>query len=168
MADGRFPERLYFLRHGLADRAAFKGDDDDLRPLTTAGQYKLERCLPAFRRLLNEVDLVLSSPLLRAKQTAEIVAQGVPLDCEVEEVPAVGPWLAPRALAATLNERPGHERVLLVGHEPSFSATISDLIGGGALVCKKGGLARVDLYPGPELRGELVWLLPPRALLCRA
>jgi len=73
-------------------------------------------------------------------------------------------------------EPPGHEidesglmppeaRVMLVGHEPSFSEVIGAITGGSLVVCKKGSLARVDLTDRDRLLGLLVWLLPPKAML---
>jgi phosphohistidine phosphatase SixA len=59
-------------------------------------------------------------------------------------------------------------KLLLVGHEPDFSTVIGQLIGAGRIVCKKGGLARVDLKSPHELPGELVWLLPPRLLVMKS
>jgi phosphohistidine phosphatase len=67
-------------------------------------------------------------------------------------------------LARILTEHGTSERFLLVGHEPSFSDVISDVTGGSQVVCKKGGLARVDLVAGRKPLGELVWLIPPKVL----
>jgi phosphohistidine phosphatase len=67
-------------------------------------------------------------------------------------------------LRDVLRRYPNAESIMLVGHEPSFSATISQLIGGGQIVMKKGGLARVDVDSIDSLHGELIWLLTPKLL----
>lgn len=156
--------RLYFLRHGRADRDAYDGADDDLRPLTPAGRDRLRRCLPALLALDLDLDLVLSSPLTRARQTAGIVAAGLGRGKLVAETPDLGHGFSLRKLAELLAAHRSARRIMLVGHEPSFSQVIGDLTG-GRVVCRKGSLARVDMLPNGVLRGELVWLLQPRILL---
>jgi len=153
--------RLYFLRHGLATRRLWSGPDE-LRPLTPRGveRMRTEARLLAAMRL--RVDVLLTSPLTRARQTAEIVAQE--LGAAVQEEPRLGLSFDLAALHAILHAYPQARSLLLVGHEPGFSLTIGALIGGGRVVCKKGSLARVDLYSTDPPRGELLWLLPPKAL----
>jgi phosphohistidine phosphatase len=76
----------------------------------------------------------------------------------------LGPGFDIEQLAAILRDHASARALMLVGHEPSFSETISALIGGGRVVCKKGGLACVDLPDVSNLSGELLWLIPPRLL----
>ena len=75
------------------------------------------------------------------------------------------PGFGPRDLAEILEQFPRSNELMLSGHEPDFSETISYLIGGGNIVCKKGSLARVDLVDAGPLAGELAWLIPPKALV---
>lgn len=155
--------RLYFLRHGLADRRAWSGDDFS-RPLTTAGKQRMAREAATMAQLDLQVDLILTSPLTRAAQTAAIVAEHLDLAdlvC-VDERVAFG--LDAGTLARLLADHAVARRVLLVGHEPSFSLTISEITGGSDVICKKGSLARVDLIQDDPPRGDLVWLLPPKIL----
>ncbi len=113
---------------------------------------------------------MVTSPLARARQTAEIVADRLGLRrpaCWATRASAWGstcrPW--PPSWPGSA-EDPRH--ILLVGHEPGFSSVIGELTG-GAVVMRKGALARVDLQVGRRARGELVWLLQPRLLLtCQA
>lgn len=154
--------RIYFLRHGKADRTAWDGADDR-RPLTDEGREALERSAAGLQRLDLGVDLVLSSPLVRAVQTADIVADILGCAGGVVVDRRLGPSFGPGDLAALLAEH--HEgRLLLVGHEPSFSAVVGMVTGGSRLTFRKGGLARVDLVRERPPRGSLEWLLPPRAL----
>jgi phosphohistidine phosphatase len=115
-------------------------------------------------RLKLEVDLILTSPLARAHQTADIVAGALGMrDCLVADR-RLAPGFGVGALLEMVREHPGLSAIIVVGHEPDFSETISALIGGGRVVCKKGSLARVDLPADGSLNGELVWLVPPGIL----
>jgi phosphohistidine phosphatase len=156
--------RLFFMRHGLADRRAFRGKNDDLRPLTEVGKRRIEQEADTIARLKLGLDVILTSPLTRARQTAEIVALRLGLSdlCFAEEDLGLG--FDVDALVALLAAYPEAERLLLVGHEPGFSEVMAAISGGSAIVCKKGSLARVDLTVGREPEGELVWLIPPRVL----
>jgi phosphohistidine phosphatase len=155
--------KLYFLRHGLADRSAWMGTDFE-RPLTEEGKERMMHEADCIRQLDLGLDAILSSPLVRAYQTAEIVADRMNmLDLLVVDE-QLEPGFGPSDLAQILEGYPQADELMLVGHEPDFSETISFLIGGGSIVCKKGSLARVDLIDAGPLAGELVWLIPPKAL----
>jgi phosphohistidine phosphatase len=156
--------KLYFLRHGLADRAEWDGDDFE-RPLTEKGKARMAREADTLAKLGLEVDLILSSPLTRARQTAEIVARRLGLADRLQIDERLSPGFALGALAKILEAQAKRQALLLVGHEPDFSETIGALIGGGQVLCKKGALARVDLCPEHPPRGHLVWLIPPSVLV---
>jgi phosphohistidine phosphatase len=156
--------RLYFLRHGLAaNRSEWSGDDSE-RPLTSKGQALMAREAQTIAQLGLQLDLILTSPLVRALQTARIVAEALGMQERLQADERLAPGFGMPALAEVLKERSGVSALMLVGHEPDFSETIGALIGGGRVVCKKGGLARVDLPDDGSLAGELVWLIPPGVL----
>jgi phosphohistidine phosphatase len=111
------------------------------------------------------VDRIITSPLLRALQTAEIVAVELRRKDRLVTDQRLGPDFGPERLPEILRENRETRDLMLVGHEPSMSATIGRLIGGGRVELKKGGLARVDVPDPAELSGSLDWLLPPRVLL---
>jgi phosphohistidine phosphatase len=159
--------QLYFLRHGIAvDHGALGYEhDDDARPLTEEGIWLTQQVAVALKKLV-KADVILSSPLPRAKQTADIVSQamGVPLI----ETPLLGlsfnrERLDSALLAAQAARDPKRlKRVILVGHEPSMSETIGALVGPGlSLRLKKTGLARVDVNDIGLGDGTLRWLLTP-------
>lgn len=150
---------IYFLRHGIAEDSSPDGSDA-ARRLTDKGIAKLEGAREGLRRLKVAPDLLLTSPLVRARQTAEVVGRHLGLDPQVAE--ALAPGCDAEQLLALLAGYPGAARVMVVGHEPDFSSMIAELTG-GQVEMKKGALARVDLEPG-ERRGTLVWLAPPRGL----
>ena len=162
----RAKRRLYFLRHGLADRAAWSGDDDDLRPLTPEGERRLAISARTLDRLNLGVDLILTSPLTRARQTAEIAAAGIGAAGNVRIDEGLSHGFGIDDVTRLLRTHEDRERLMLVGHEPSFSQVIGRLCDRAAVVCKKGSLARVDLYDLAEPpRGQLVWLLQPKVLV---
>ncbi|MBN1305030.1 MAG: histidine phosphatase family protein [Anaerolineales bacterium] len=155
---------LYFLRHGIAaDRFEWSGSDAD-RPLTGKGRLRIELIA---RRLAGVVDfdLVLTSPQLRALQTAEIVAGFVTVD----QGPLVDDRLAYgfdlQGLSEIVDQYAALESLLLVGHEPGFSTVVGQLIGGGRVRFKKGTLAKVRLGLPESLQGELLDLLTPKMMI---
>lgn len=156
--------KLYFLRHGLAeDRAEWQGADFE-RPLTEEGKEKMKREAATIANLGLEIDLIVTSPLARAYQTAEIVAKKLDLLDKLITDGRLSPGFRHGALGRLIRAYPKAATLMLVGHEPDFSATISYLIGGGRIDCKKGSLACVDIPDPSRLRGDLMWLLPPKVL----
>lgn len=162
---GKTKVKLYFLRHGPAvERTAWQADDDFARPLTERGQAVVQCVAEALAALQLKPEAIITSPLARAFQTAEIVARRLDLNAHLVKDDRLMPGFGLDGLTAILQAHADLSAIMLVGHEPDFSTTISTLIGGGALVCKKGGLARVDILATSPLRGELVWLIPPSVL----
>jgi phosphohistidine phosphatase len=156
--------QLFFLRHGLADRSAWHGDDFK-RPLTPKGRSRMQREARQLGRIGLQVDYILSSPLIRAVQTAEIVASFLKRKDRLVLDDRLKPSFDMAKLQALLTDYADAEKLMLVGHEPDFSTVIGQVIGEGDVVCKKGSLARIDLDSLHTLHGELVWLLPPRILI---
>ena len=164
--------QLLFLRHGVAEpRETWTGDDGQ-RPLSVQGRKAMERTAAAFVELGIAPQVIVTSPLTRARQTAEIAAQGMGMSDRVVLDARLEPGFDAGALSDILSEHSDCDVVMLVGHEPDFSLIVGRLIGGGRVVCKKGGLARVDVDDGvtggSAGSAELVWLLPPRDLTRRA
>jgi phosphohistidine phosphatase len=149
--------KLYFLRHGIAyERETWQGDNDEFRPLTDDGIAAMKREAKSFERLKLKLDVIITSPLVRARDTARIVAKR--LDLKILESDLLKPGFSIQMLEKLTTDYPQHSNLMLVGHEPDFSRVISTVIGGGYIVLKKGGLARVDITAQQPLRGELVWL----------
>jgi phosphohistidine phosphatase len=154
---------LFFLRHGLADRAAWDGPDE-LRPLTPEGKERMAAEAAAMKAFGLDLDLILTSPLTRAYQTAEIAASLIPSQNGVAVDDRLRPGFGIATLAAILVDYSDLDNLMVVGHEPDFSEVIGSLIGGGQVNVKKGSLARVDLYNSAPPQGELMWLIPPKLL----
>src|SRR5213594_2228904 len=143
---------LVFLRHGLAvDREEWKGEDE-ARPLTAEGVERTKEAVRGLRALKVRPDVILSSPLLRARETAKIGKKGLSSDAKVELV----------------DELAGKPVVLCVGHEPHLSTTISAMVSGkiaASLEMKKAGACCIRFTGIPKAgAGTLLWLLPPKFL----
>jgi phosphohistidine phosphatase len=157
----------YLLRHGIAvDPAEWRGSDFD-RPLTDEGHKRMAREAKAIAALSLDLDVIITSPLVRAKQTAEYVADALKMTKHLIEDVRVGPGFSTARLASILEEHVDAKSVMLVGHEPSMSEVTSDLIGGARLQFKKGSLACIELSNASSLTGELVWLASPKVLVKR-
>ncbi len=155
---------LYFIRHGRADRSAWDGGDFE-RPLTSDGKYRMEKQARRLSEIGFEVDRIVSSPLTRAIQTATIVADVLEIKDRLVVDDRLGFGFDVSDVRSLIEEHPAVERIAFVGHEPSCSSIIGELIGGAIVVCKKGSVARVDLCSRDSRHGELVWLLQPATLL---
>ena len=158
---------LYILRHGIAVEPGTPGfDNDSERPLIPKGERRLRAAAAAMRKMELSFDLILSSPLLRAKQTAEIIAGELKLKKRLQFSDALAPGGSMKDLIWQLKEwRPALENVLLVGHEPSLSRLIALLVSGNegaAIEMKKGGLCKLETEsPQAGRCAKLAWLLTP-------
>jgi len=160
---------LYIMRHAIAvDRGSAGFSDDSKRPLTPEGKKKMREIAAGLTRLGLDVDWIVSSPLLRARETAEIVAEEQGSRLQVDFCDALSPGGSPEALITFLAKHSTRKRVLVVGHEPDLSELAARLIGAGRhanLAFKKGGccLIEFDDFP-PKSPGQLVWWLTPKLL----
>ena len=150
---------LYLLRHAHAGNASEWTRDDALRPLSPKGRGQAERLGRHLAELGFQPDSIVSSPKLRALETAQLVGDALGLSVTTDDRLAGG--VDVRAVADVVAGGNG-SRVMLVGHDPDFSDLCADLVGAPAIPMKKGALARIDisrrLEPGT---GTLRWLLPP-------
>ncbi|HET7341776.1 MAG TPA: histidine phosphatase family protein [Methylomirabilota bacterium] len=156
--------KLLLIRHAIAMPSGTPGLADDDRPLTSRGRARFRAAARGLARVLEPPDVLLTSPLPRARATAEIAARAFgrvePVD---ERVLAHGDVDAILALLG--RQRAG--TVALVGHEPALSLLLARLLGsrlGERFAFKKGGAALVDLPGGPAAGGRLIWFLKPRIL----
>jgi len=162
-AAGQRSIELYLLRHAHAgDPLAWGGDDAD-RPLSARGQKQSDRLARFLERRGFRPDAIISSPKVRAVQTAEPLAKRLGLKILVDDRLADGPDLdeVETILAAAHDPK----RPVLVGHDPAFSTLVAELIGAPWFDFPKGALLRIDadrpLSPGG---GLLRWLIPPDLL----
>jgi phosphohistidine phosphatase len=158
---------LYILRHAIAvDRGTPGYADDSLRPLTAEGRKKMRRIAKGMKALQLRFDLILSSPFLRAKETAEIAAEVLQARRKLKFSEDLAVTGDPKALIESLPH--SCKQVLLVGHEPYLSNLVGRLISGTSSVClkfKKGGLCKLTADHLKFGRcAELEWLLTPSQL----
>lgn len=149
---------LYFLRHG--DAGPPDPADDDGRQLTERGHAALRVAGRLWQRLNLRPDIVLSSPLPRARQTAELAVGAVGGELHIDD--RLRPGASWPDLAQSMAAHPTARRVLFVGHEPDLSAAIAHLTGASSVRMRKAGLACVEFYGVPEPGGgEIAWLIDP-------
>lgn len=152
---------LYFLRHGPAVNREEWNAADQERPLTSSGTDRMELIAKFMAGLDLDIEEIITSPYIRAFQTAAIVAKSLGLsDCLTKDS-RLEPGFNLDAMNDLLSERTGINSILFVGHEPDLSSLVGVLIGGGRIGMKKGALACVKGVEPLDPRGELVWLLPP-------
>ena len=147
---------LYFLRHGEADWPDWNKSDDE-RPLTKSGKREMHDVARFLDRLKVRPDLIVTSPLPRASQTAEIAADYLKAKLRKDELLAPGFGMSE---LRTVFKRHHSKVLMLVGHEPDFTNVISGLTG-ASLKLSEAGVALVDADPESE-EGRLLWLFPPK------
>jgi phosphohistidine phosphatase len=148
--------KLCFLRHGEADWPNWTKPDDE-RPLTERGRKEMRRVAKFLERLKFIPDSILTSPLPRASQTAEIVGQRLGIELQVE--PALAHGFNSERLRRLLAKRDA-QSVMVVGHEPEFSGVIEELTG-GKIKISKAGVALLEINRSCT-SGTLLWLFPPK------
>jgi phosphohistidine phosphatase len=146
---------VYFLRHGEADWPNWNKPDDE-RPLTARGKKEMKKIAAFLERLGLFLDQIITSPLPRARQTAEAVADRFHLQLHEDEL--LQPGFSSSEFEQLVKKYPGEE-IMVVGHEPDFSKTISALTG-GSIKLSKAGLALIEV--DETMRGRLLWLIPPK------
>lgn len=161
---------LYIVRHGLAGEHGSYANDNE-RPLTEEGKRKTAAIAKRLFELGIRVELILTSPLVRAYQTAELLHQAG-IGPQMKETPHLAPGGELSVWLSWLSDwqRQGGRRLAIVGHEPDLSEWAETLIWGkslGRLVLKKGGAIGLNLpiTGSPIGESELFWLTPPRLLL---
>lgn len=157
---------LYLVRHAIADQRGDAWPDDTKRPLTSKGAARFRKVVRGLRQLNVTVDLVLTSPLVRARQTADILADGLEPTPTIAVTAALSPGSTPAQTAEALGPFRTARRIALVGHEPGLGELAAWLIGASApIVFKKGGVCRIDAPAAPpQGSGRLVWHATPRLL----
>ena len=156
---------LLLIRHAIAVPRGTPGIPDDDRPLTARGVRRFRKAARGLARVVARPAVVLTSPLVRARATAELAARAWG-----RVVPTVEPALAGQSVPAVLtalSAHPAEATVAVVGHEPSLSALLAALLGGTAgerLTFRKGGAALLALPGRPADGGRLLWYLPPKLL----
>lgn len=168
-SEGSERYEIILMRHGIAASAAAPAFPDDAgRPLTPDGRRKMKEAGKGLVKLRLDIDWIVTSPLLRAAETAQIVAAAFSVSPPLDPLESLGSGGPIESLTAYLGKRPERRRPLIVGHEPQLSEFAARLIGAGRnanLAFKKGGccLIRFEGPPVPS-QGRLMWWLTPSLL----
>jgi phosphohistidine phosphatase len=160
------PYELYVVRHGLAEERGEAWPDDTKRPLTEEGMTRMRKAARGLARLGVVVDVVMTSPLVRARQTAEIVAAAIDPKPSLVTAESLAPGGSFAAVVADLEKHARKTRIALVGHEPGIGELAARLIGSRhAIEFKKGAVCRIDVETlPPSGPGDLRWLMTSRIL----
>ena len=160
---------LYIVRHAIAVEATLFEGDDSQRPLTSKGRRKMRSIAQGLKELEIQLDLILTSPYLRATQTAHILAKKFDLEERVFCIQQLSPTGYADHLIDEINEKYGEiQNIAIIGHEPYLGNLASVLITGGpnaSIVLKKGGVCRLSIEKIQYGRcAMLEWLLSPAQL----
>lgn len=153
------------MRHAEAgDHDPSRWPDDSQRPLTEEGLKQARDAAKGLRRSGLRVTKIVSSPYARARQTAEAAARGLDYEGKIELARAMEPGGTPERLEKEIEKLEDGDRALFVGHEPSISAFMAALSGGGGLSVefKKAAVCRLDAVSRAPMRFVLRWFLTPR------
>ena len=160
------PTELYLVRHAIAAERGDEWPDDTKRPLTQRGIRRFRECVTGLRELAAAVDEIFTSPLVRAKQTADLLAAGMDGQPPVKILDALAPGHTTQNVMMQLAKAAKLRRIALVGHEPELGELAAHLIGASrAIPFKKGGICRVDIESLTSKRGgTLIWFVGPKVL----
>jgi phosphohistidine phosphatase len=159
---------IYLVRHAIAAERGAKYPDDRLRPLTAVGARRFATSVRGLASLGVTIDLVLTSPLARARETAALLASNLKTKKPpIEVLDALAPGGRHTAIVEAISRHAKrHRRLALVGHEPDLGELAARLIGArGNIEFKKGAVCLIDVDAAtPGGPGTLRWSLPPRVL----
>ena len=157
---------IFILRHGEAGKRTASGGNDSKRSLTAAGIQEITEIAESLEKIGAKFDVILTSPLKRAQQTADLVARQFKVQRRLRQVQELSPEGSKSNLYRMLSSFKEGTSILLVGHNPYLSEMISEVVTDGKygrINIKKGGVARIRVTNlTPKLKGELRWLITPR------
>jgi phosphohistidine phosphatase len=157
---------LYLIRHGVAAERGKDWPDDSKRPLTPDGIARLRKSARALNELGIGFDQIVTSPLVRTRQTADVFAEELKDHPPIATADALAPAGSSASVIQEITRHARKARVALVGHEPNLGELAAQLIGARTpLEFKKGGICRIDfdMLP-PKGGGMLRWFLTPKML----
>lgn len=158
---------VFLLRHAEAVPRGTPGYPNDDRPLTEEGVEKMIMGAVGITKVVEKIDVIISSPLTRALDTAKITAEALGFDKKIVVTDYLVPGYPQRSLFNFLSEFNKEKSMMLVGHEPHLGYLASSLLGieEHVIEFKKGGLCRIDIegFP-PKEKGKLQWHLTPKQL----
>jgi phosphohistidine phosphatase len=160
------PYEIYLIRHGVAEERSDAWPDDAKRPLTEEGAQKMRKSARGLARIGVSLDVVLTSPLVRTRQTAELVAAAFDPKPHIATAESLAPGGSYAAVIADLEKHTRKNGIALVGHEPGIGELAARLAGSRhPIEFKKGAVCRIDLPALPPTGpGTLRWFLTPKIM----
>jgi phosphohistidine phosphatase len=160
------PYELYLIRHGIAEERGEAWPDDAKRPLTEEGIARLRRSARGLARLGVSFDAILTSPLVRCRQTADAVASAFEVRPHIVAAESLAPGGTYQAVLADLEKQSRRSHIAVVGHEPGIGELAARLSGSRhPLEFRKGAVCRIDVDALPPTGpGSLRWFLTPRIM----
>ena len=160
------PTELYLVRHAIAADRGSEWPDDDKRPLTVEGIARFKTIVKGLRTIGVAIDAIITSPLVRARQTADLLAAGLDTTPTVRTLDRLAPGHAPADTLTHLARATRRRRVAVVGHEPGLGELAAHLIGAArAVPFRKGAVCRIDVQGlTGDRAGTLIWFMPPKVL----
>jgi len=154
--------RILIIRHAIAEESNKGGDR--ARALTEEGKKKMKEAAEGFARLEIEIDTIYSSPLVRAVQTAEIVAKATGYKDKIEIMEELSPAYSPKDVTERLQNLKTNGTVAVAGHEPNCSELSGHLLGDAQIEFKKGAICLIETESFNAGSGLLLWHLSPQIL----
>ena len=160
------PYELYLIRHAVAEERGEEWPDDAKRPLSEDGASRMRKAARGLARLGVTLDVIVSSPLVRTRQTSELVAAAMNPRPPIVTADSLAPDGTYQEIIADLEKQSRRSRIAIVGHEPSIGEFAARLIGSRhSIEFKKGAVCRIDIDAiPPSGPGDLRWLLTPKIL----
>lgn len=154
--------KIFILRHAIAEDTAKGGDSQ--RALSEEGRKKMRDAAAGFARLAIKIDTIYSSPLVRAVQTAEILAKSIGYAGKIETMTELSPANSPESVCTRLRSLKKQGNIVLSGHEPNCSELAAFLLGGAQIEFKKGAICLIETESAAAGSGILIWHLSPQVL----
>ncbi len=158
---------IYFLRHGIAVQRGTAGYPNDDRPLTDDGKEKMRKSARGIATLIDKIDVLLTSPLIRAHDTAKIAAEALGADHKIEVCKELLPGSSAKKMLLYLSKYKNLDHIMIVGHEPDLGFLASALLGSehSVIEFKKGAMWCIEVSSVPPRgAGTLHWHLQPKQL----